>query len=131
MSTNPCRMGTLAVALVGACVSGTARAAEPVAAATPWVEAQAARVRLVAGADAARAGKSFLAGVEIVMAQGWKTYWRNPGDSGVPPSWVSRSPTGRGVPPWQPSSPTRGQAGAWSQTSTTTSSPSPPCLRTS
>jgi DsbC/DsbD-like thiol-disulfide interchange protein len=87
MGTNPYRMGTLAVALVGAFVSGTARAAEPVAAATPWVEAQAARVRLLAGADAARAGKSFLAGVEIVMAQGWKTYWRNPGEAGVPPNF--------------------------------------------
>ena len=72
---------------MGAFASGTARAAEPVAAATPWVEAQAARVRLVAGADAARAGKSFLAGVEIVMAQGWKTYWRNPGEAGVPPNF--------------------------------------------
>ncbi|MFZ0850636.1 MAG: protein-disulfide reductase DsbD domain-containing protein [Hyphomicrobiaceae bacterium] len=87
MSTNPCHMATLAIALVGAFVSGTARAAEPVAAATPWVEAQAARVRLVAGADADRAGKSFLAGVEIVMAQGWKTYWRNPGEAGVPPNF--------------------------------------------
>jgi DsbC/DsbD-like thiol-disulfide interchange protein len=87
MSTDPCRMGALAIAFVGAFVSDGAWAAEPIAAATPWVEAQAARLRLVAGADAARTGKSFLAGVEIVMAQGWKTYWRNPGEAGVPPNF--------------------------------------------
>jgi len=27
------------------------------------------------------------AGVEIKLKQGWKTYWRYPGDSGVPPAW--------------------------------------------
>jgi DsbC/DsbD-like thiol-disulfide interchange protein len=54
---------------------------------TPWVEAQAARVRLLAGADRAPAGKSLLAGVEITMAEGWKTYWRNPGEAGIPPNF--------------------------------------------
>jgi DsbC/DsbD-like thiol-disulfide interchange protein len=54
---------------------------------TPWVEAQAARVRLLAGADPAQPGKSLLAGVEITMAEGWKTYWRNPGEAGVPPNF--------------------------------------------
>lgn len=28
-----------------------------------------------------------LAGVQISMDPGWKTYWRHPGDSGVPPSF--------------------------------------------
>jgi len=54
---------------------------------TPWVEAQAARVRLLAGADPAAPGKSLLAGIEITMAEGWKTYWRNPGEAGVPPNF--------------------------------------------
>ena len=27
----------------------------------------------------------FRAGVEIKLKPGWKTYWRYPGDSGVPP----------------------------------------------
>ena len=30
---------------------------------------------------------SLLAGVQLRMDQGWKTYWRSPGDSGVPPSF--------------------------------------------
>jgi len=54
--------------------------------ATPWTELHASRVRLVA--DRARAAKGhYLAGLEIVMADGWKTYWRMPGDSGVPPTF--------------------------------------------
>lgn len=55
--------------------------AEPVA--TPWTTAETSRVRLVAGrTDNA---KKLIAGIEIEMADGWKTYWRNPGSSGVPP----------------------------------------------
>lgn len=49
---------------------------------TPWVRTQGADVRLVSGAVVD--GK-LEAGVEIRLAQGWKTYWRYPGDSGVPP----------------------------------------------
>ena len=50
--------------------------------ASPWVELHASRARLVAGP----AKPSLrLAGVEIAMDDGWKTYWRMPGDAGVPP----------------------------------------------
>ncbi len=28
-----------------------------------------------------------MAGVQITLAPGWKTYWRSPGDSGIPPSF--------------------------------------------
>jgi DsbC/DsbD-like thiol-disulfide interchange protein len=45
---------------------------------TAWVEAGPARVRLLA----AGAGD---AGMEIRLARGWKTYWRYPGDAGIPP----------------------------------------------
>ena len=31
--------------------------------------------------------KAYLAGVEITLAEGWKTYWRTPGDAGVPPAF--------------------------------------------
>jgi DsbC/DsbD-like thiol-disulfide interchange protein len=41
-------------------------------------------MRLVAGKQAA-AG-TLRAGVEIRLAPGWHTYWRYPGDSGVPPT---------------------------------------------
>jgi DsbC/DsbD-like thiol-disulfide interchange protein len=52
-------------------------------AASAWVELHASRARLVAGRSAA--GGVRLAGLEIAMADGWKTYWRMPGDAGVPP----------------------------------------------
>ena len=37
--------------------------------------------------DGGRAGEGLLAGLEIRLADGWKTYWRVPGDAGVPPSF--------------------------------------------
>ena len=37
----------------------------------------------VGGAD----NGELLAGVQIRLEPGWKTYWRTPGDSGVPPSF--------------------------------------------
>jgi len=69
-------------------------------AASDWVdikvgEATVARVRLVANAAIA-ANAPALAGVEIVLADGWKTYWRTPGDAGVPPTfdWVGSANVG-------------------------------------
>jgi DsbC/DsbD-like thiol-disulfide interchange protein len=61
--------------------------------ASPWVELNNARVRLLAGPPAAQAAKSYLAGVEIALGDGWKTYWRMPGDAGVPPNfdWAGSS----------------------------------------
>jgi len=45
-----------------------------------WVEGHSSRARLIAG--------SGMAGVEVEMPEGWKTYWRTPGDAGgVPPSF--------------------------------------------
>ena len=43
-------------------------------------------IRLVAGGPKADSG-TLRAGVEIRLAPGWKTYWRYPGDSGVPPQF--------------------------------------------
>ena len=50
--------------------------------ASPWDGDQRAAVRLIAGAPRAAIHR---AGIEIRLAPGWKTYWRYPGDSGVPP----------------------------------------------
>jgi DsbC/DsbD-like thiol-disulfide interchange protein len=52
---------------------------------SPWVDVHTARVRLHAGSGAVKGAKSYLAGIEITLDAGWKTYWRNPGDAGVPP----------------------------------------------
>jgi len=50
--------------------------------ASRWDGTQRAAVRLIAGAQ--RDGVHH-AGLEIRLAPGWKTYWRYPGDSGIPP----------------------------------------------
>jgi DsbC/DsbD-like thiol-disulfide interchange protein len=51
---------------------------------SPWSEDVRSSVRLIAGAN--KNGDAQLrAGIEIKMHPGWKTYWRYPGDSGVPP----------------------------------------------
>lgn len=54
---------------------------------SPWVDGYNSKVRLVAGQAITSLGNErVVAGVEIVLADGWKTYWRSPGDSGgVPP----------------------------------------------
>jgi DsbC/DsbD-like thiol-disulfide interchange protein len=52
--------------------------------ASPWVEDSYSGLRLIAGANPSGA-ESLRAGIEIKMQPAWHTYWRYPGDSGVPP----------------------------------------------
>jgi DsbC/DsbD-like thiol-disulfide interchange protein len=49
---------------------------------SPWVKDGHSAVRLLAGS---RSGAVLLGGIAIQLQPGWHTYWRNPGDSGVPP----------------------------------------------
>lgn len=42
------------------------------------------KASLVAATDAVTPGQPFLAGLRLQMEPGWHTYWRNPGDSGLP-----------------------------------------------
>ncbi|HEU5274325.1 MAG TPA: protein-disulfide reductase DsbD domain-containing protein [Xanthobacteraceae bacterium] len=42
-------------------------------------------MRLIAGGPPQARNAPLRAGVEVKLAPGWKTYWRYPGDSGVPP----------------------------------------------
>ena len=48
-----------------------------------WVEDSYSAIRLVSGTS--NSTGSLLGGIEIKMKPGWHTYWRYPGDSGVPP----------------------------------------------
>jgi DsbC/DsbD-like thiol-disulfide interchange protein len=50
--------------------------------ASPWQRDGHSAVRLLAGS---RSGAVLLGGIAFQLEPGWKTYWRNPGDSGVPP----------------------------------------------
>lgn len=53
---------------------------------TAWQGDARAGIRIISGGTSPENGPPALrAGVEIRLAPGWKTYWRYPGDSGVPP----------------------------------------------
>src|ERR1700704_3395422 len=57
--------------------------------ASAWDGTQRAAVRLIAGERRVEKGATIdRAGIEIRLAQGWKTYWRYPGDAGIPPRFA-------------------------------------------
>src|SRR4051794_41836769 len=66
-----------AMLLVSA-VAAPARAQD----ASAWIKDDHSAVRLLAGS---RSGGVLLGGIAFKLEPGWHTYWRNPGDSGVPP----------------------------------------------
>ena len=72
----PGAIGICALSLIAA---GNASAAED---ASRWDGDSRSAVRLIAGSAA---GSVLRAGVEIRLKSGWHTYWRYPGDAGVPP----------------------------------------------
>src|SRR5689334_21725435 len=68
--------------------SGAAQAAD----ASQWDGDARATMRLIAGGPPQPRNAPLRAGVALKLAPGWKTYWRYPGDSGVPPRFdLSRS----------------------------------------
>jgi DsbC/DsbD-like thiol-disulfide interchange protein len=70
---------TALIALAAIPRATTARAAD----ASIWDGDARSAMRLVAGSPASRSAQR--AGIELRLGAGWKTYWRYPGDSGVPP----------------------------------------------
>ena len=87
MGTTRTAIFALVVVVLCAVAAALGQGVARVDLASPWVELHAARVRLLAGPPAVKSAKSYLAGVEITLAEGWKTYWRTPGDAGVPPTF--------------------------------------------
>jgi thiol:disulfide interchange protein DsbD len=49
------------------------------------VSSKRAIATLVTDTDAIQPGTPFRVGLRLRMADGWHTYWKNPGDAGVPP----------------------------------------------
>jgi DsbC/DsbD-like thiol-disulfide interchange protein len=66
-------------------MSGTATS--EIATHTPWVNSTNSKARLIGGTVAVDGKPMLLAGVQMRLDDGWKTYWRYPGDSGVPPGF--------------------------------------------
>ncbi|HEX4893971.1 MAG TPA: protein-disulfide reductase DsbD domain-containing protein [Hyphomicrobiaceae bacterium] len=76
----------LAVLAIPSLLAMQAAAGEPAAFASQWATEHASRARLVAGSVKDIDGTTrLMAAVEIELHEGWKTYWRHPGTSGVPP----------------------------------------------
>src|SRR5262245_66496052 len=74
----PLRAALGVAAVYVACATLEVRAED----ASPWQQDAHSAVRLLAGS---RSGTVLLGGVAIQLQPGWKTYWRTPGDYGVPP----------------------------------------------
>ena len=68
----------IAATLSVACTAIEVRAEDSSA----WQRDAHSAIRLLAGS---RSGAVLLGGIAIQLQPGWKTYWRTPGDSGVPP----------------------------------------------
>lgn len=78
-----CKSGVLIAAILLAPVA--AEAGAPI---SDWGASHESRARLVAGKVDTAAGGAVMAGIELELNSGWKTYWRNPGDAGgVPPAF--------------------------------------------
>ena len=81
------RLVYLLSALAAASLFCAASPAAMAADASPWHDDMQSAARLIAARVLNESGgRVFRAGVEIKLKEGWKTYWRYPGDSGVPPA---------------------------------------------
>jgi DsbC/DsbD-like thiol-disulfide interchange protein len=79
---------TVGLAAFVAIASLTGVATASAADASAWDEGLQSAVRLIAArASGSGTGLVYRSGVEIKLNPGWKTYWRYPGDSGVPPAF--------------------------------------------
>lgn len=84
LAVSPRPLTIVALALVYLPSVGATRAQDK----TTWQKDAHAEARLIAGAMIKTHNASFVrAGIEIRLDPGWKTYWRYPGDTGVPPSF--------------------------------------------
>jgi len=68
-----------------------ASVAPALASSTPWMESDGGSVRIVSSGLSGENG-GLRGAVEIKLKPGWKTYWRAPGEAGVPPE-IELAPT--------------------------------------
>ena len=59
----------------------SARAAESL-----WFEHEFVKMRLISASETAGTSNKLSLGLEMKLQEGWKTYWRTPGDAGLPPT---------------------------------------------
>lgn len=66
--------------LLAIAAAGGARAA-----AGPWASTERVEARIVSAVEGTGELQSLPLGLELKLRPGWKTYWRSPGDAGLPP----------------------------------------------
>jgi hypothetical protein len=76
---------TAAAVLLLACWSAAGTRAAAADDASPWDGDSRSAARLIAGSPPGKPAEPLRAGIEIRLKPGWHTYWRYPGDAGVPP----------------------------------------------
>ncbi|HZD25518.1 MAG TPA: protein-disulfide reductase DsbD domain-containing protein, partial [Alphaproteobacteria bacterium] len=84
MSKARRRIFSILVLLAGLLAAVPASAGPAV---SPWDGGPEGEVRLLAARSAAGGAATLRFGLEFRLAPGWKTYWRNPGESGAPPQF--------------------------------------------
>lgn len=87
MSNTALARLALFLAFIAIATAGRGAPADAAELASDWVKGFNNEARLIAGEADAGSGSALFAGVEIAMQPGWKTYWRTPGESGVPPEF--------------------------------------------
>lgn len=55
--------------------------------ASEWVNSEQTRIRLISEYDGVKDHQRLKIGLQVQLAPGWKIYWRNPGDAGIPPQF--------------------------------------------
>lgn len=67
-----------------------------------WASDEFSRARLIAAEDSVGPEGTLTLGLEIELAPGWKTYWRSPGEGGLPPAfdWSPSNNVTAGVVSW-------------------------------
>jgi suppressor for copper-sensitivity B len=75
----------IALGLVWLGVLAAVPAREASAVSGGWVSADQLSGRLVSSVEGTGTAATIAAGLELKLKDGWKTYWRTPGDAGLPP----------------------------------------------
>lgn len=83
--SGPSALFMAALFLAVPTLAGTAAETASGAASGIWQKTGEAAARLIAGQSRVDGDGRIWLGLQIRLAPGWKTYWRNPGESGAPP----------------------------------------------
>ena len=66
-------------------LAGLAVPSQADAAASEWGEGEKASARLISATSGTGDLETLRVGLQVQLEPGWKTYWRSPGDAGIPP----------------------------------------------